>query len=434
MFNDFRWGGISVRGLIRTLLPDVWMPVAMMIITYLAAGIVGDLTYSPEYEATAVVAVYPDNKLEFADSSADRMDTASAVNGLLSGEAFLSGFEGMLVDSDKRTISSSYLESTNLLTITVVSFSAKDAVDTVRKLVAYYNDMTDYLTGDGILEIVVPPKVPLEPSNSSVLLDYRLLLALFMGFATGALPAFFYVISRTYKTAGSVRRQYRNAQFFCIPEAPRGKFGLAGRRKKMETRRQIAARKTAEELRQMLQVCGGKSILISSASKSDGNMDFAVTLAEEFSSLGRSVLLVEADFDNPVLAGKDEKEEGFPKAGILDVLGARCTLKDVCVRNAEKNILTAYAGAASKDDDIRYTYTPEDVTRVMEEATGLADIVLIDGGTWGGAGDGELWNSAADFSLVICAPGKDDFFEEDRLIEDLTNGSSRFVGIVLQGF
>ena len=87
MFNGFRWGGISVRGLIRTLLPDVWMVIAVMIIAYLAIGIVGPVAYTPEYEVNTIVAVYPDNKLSAADSSSERIDAAAAVNGMLGSSA-----------------------------------------------------------------------------------------------------------------------------------------------------------------------------------------------------------------------------------------------------------------------------------------------------------------------------------------------------------
>ena len=434
MFNDFRWGGISVRGFIRALLPDVWMVIAIMIITYLAIGVLGSLTYSPEYEASTIVAVYPDNILSPTDTSADRMDTAAAVNGVLSSKAFQSGLENLLDDSKKRTISSSYLPNTNLLTITVRSPSAKDAYDTIGILINYYNSMAEYLTGGGVLETVVRPEIPLKPANSSKLLDYRLLLTLFMGFAMGAFLSFLYLIRKTYKTAGSVERAYKDVRFFRIPKAPAGRIGFAGRRKKMTALRQSAVRKTAEELRQMIWVLSGKTILITSGAKGERNSDFACELADAFESLGKSVLLVEADFEDTGLTKTIGKDGNLPDNGILDVLGEKCSLKDVSVRKNEKNILTAYSGLRNEQEDSHYTYTPEDVKRVMAEAKNLADFVLIDVGVWGGAGDGRIWNTESDFSLAVCAPEKAEFKAEDRMIEDLSNGQSDFAGIVLNGF
>lgn len=433
MFNDFRWGGISVRGLIRTLLPDVWMSVAMMIITYLAVGAAGTLMYSPEYEVAGVVAVYPDDKMAAADSSADRMDTAATVSGVLSGEAFQSGFKELLDDSEERTISSSCLSNTNLLTIKVVSTSAKDACDTYHAFIEYYNNEAAYLTGNGILNVVVPPEIPLEPSNSSEILNYRLLLTLFMGFAVLAFLAFLYVVSKTYKTVGSVQRQYKDARFFLIPEAPAGKLGSAARRKKMQGQRTAAIRKMAEELRQLLRARDGKSVLITSSSKNEGTEEFVCALGDELASLGRTVLLIEADFENTGLSGRRKDEADLPEQGLLDALGGRCSVKDVCVRDTGKNILTAYAGVLNESGDEQYRYTPDDVKRVMEEAKNLADIVLVSSGVWGGAEDGRIWNSESDYSLAVCAPGKAGFFAEDRLITDLSKGRSEFAGIVLNG-
>ena len=184
----------------------------------------------------------------------------------------------------------------------------------------------------------------------------------------------------------------------------------------------------------MLHALGGKSILISSCAKEEGTAEFACELAEELESSGRSVLLLEADFDTAGLTKKLEKEGNLPEQGILDVLLGRCSVKDVCVRHNEKNILTAYAGLWNAHEDSQFSYTPEDAERVMEEAGSLADIVLVDSGVWGGAGDGKIWNSFSDFSLALCAPDRAEFFAEDQLIADLSNGPSDFAGMVLNGF
>jgi hypothetical protein len=106
----------------------------------------------------------------------------------------------------------------------------------------------------------------------------------------------------------------------------------------------------------------------------------------------------------------------------------------VCVRHNEKNILTAYAGLWNAHEDSQFFYTPEDEERVMDEAGSLADIVLVDSGVWGGAGDGKIWNSFSEFSLALCAPDRAEFFAEDQLIADLSNGPSDFAGMVLNGF
>ena len=184
----------------------------------------------------------------------------------------------------------------------------------------------------------------------------------------------------------------------------------------------------------MIQVLSGKTILITSGAKAERNSDFACELADAFESLGKSVLLVEADFEDTGLTKTIGKDGNLPDNGILDVLGGKCSLKDVSVRKNEKNILTAYSGLRNEQEDSHYTYTPEDVKRVMAEAKNLADFVLIDVGVWGGAGDGRIWNTESDFSLAVCAPEKAEFKTEDRMIEDLSNGQSDFAGIVLNGF
>ena len=440
MFNDFRWGGISVRGIIRTLLPDVWMVFAVMIITYLAIGLAAPLLYTPEYKAEAIVAVYPGGVHSPADSSGDRIDAAGAVSVFLRGRPFQVGLKELLDDSEERTITASEIKATNLVTITVTSTSAGDAYNTVRTLIEYYGEMADDLTGDRELEILVQPEIPLEPENTPELLNYRSILTLFMGFSMGALLAFLYLIRKTYKTAGSVQRRYKDKRFFLLSDFPARKKGFAGnkgpsgKKEKKKVLRRNTVRRTAEELRQMLQALGGKSILIASAAQGEGTADFACELADELESLGSSVLLVEADFENSGITERLGREGDIPEQGILDALGGECSVKDIIRKHPEKNILTACAGLLEGREDSRFHYTPEDVKRVMKEAKGLADIILIDSGVWGGAGDSGMWNSESDFSLAVCAPDKAGFFAVDQLVGDLSGGRSEFAGIILNGF
>lgn len=133
-------------------------------------------------------------------------------------------------------------------------------------------------------------------------------------------------------------------------------------------------RKTALELLQILRARKAKSILVTSSASDEGKTEVMKALARELEDFGKRVALVESD-------------------------------------------------GQITDDQIE-----------LKEAEESADIVLVEGPAWTGSKEDRIRKEATDTSLAVCGQDKADFYAIDRMMTDLGEDDSGFLGCVLYGF
>ena len=406
MSNELHWGGINVKSLIKAVVSDIWMVFAVMVITYLGLGIVGNMRYTPSYTSGAVVAVYPFNKMYTLEASSDALATVGAANEVFNSEMFRTGLNDRLTEPADFSLYSRQIDRTYILMLSASSSTPENAYQTLRTALDYYGEISSHLVGDNHLEILSGPDFPLSASNDSRILRRRPLLTLFMGFAMGCFLVLVYVMRKTYKTPSAIRRYYKDVRFFRVKASASGKGSRKNKKKSGGVPNQEAMRKTALELLQMLRAKNGRSILVTSAAPNEGKTEIIVSLAGEMAALGKSVIIMETD---------SEKSE------ISEQLGT-----------SDQRIKVVFANEINAQDDFRNK--SEDIEKTLEQTETLADVILVDGGIWNGSRDELIWKKAADTALAICRQDKADFYAIDQMMTDLQEDNPDFVGCVLYGF
>ncbi len=406
MSNELHWGGINIKSLCKAVLSDIWMVFAVMVITYLGLGIVGNMRYTPSYTSGAVVAVYPFNKMPTMEASSDALATVSAANEVFNSEMFRTGLRERLTDPSDSSLYTYQIDGTYILMLSASSSTPENAYQTLRTALDYYGEISSHLVGDNHLEILSGPDFPLSASNDSKILKRRPLLTLFMGFAMGCFLVLMYVMRKTYKTPSAIQRCYKNVRFFMVKASASGKHGRKNRKKSGGVPNQGAIRKTAVELMQMLRAKNGKSIFVTSAAPNEGKSEIMVSLAREMAGSGKDVIIMETDSGN---------------SEISEQLGT-----------TDQSIKVVFANEINAQDDFRYK--SEDIKKTLERAEKLADIILVDGSIWTGSRDERIWKEAADTLLAICRQDKADFYAIDQMMTDLQENNPDFLGCVLYGF
>ena len=415
MLNDFHWGGINVKGLCKAVLPDIWMAFAVMVIAYICLGYVGNMKYAPSYTSSTVVAVYPFNKMYTPDDSSGALDTVSSVNEVFNSEMFRTGIQERLTGAEDFSLSSEQIRGTNILIMSVSSSSPENAYKVLRTALEYNEEISSHLVGDSHLEILTAPDFPLSASNDSGILKNRTLLALFMGFAMACFLVLMYLMKKTYKTASAIQKYYKNIRFFRIKASDTGKQIHRNKGKSRVIPNQEAMRKTAIELIQMLRAKKAKSIFITSSASGEGKTEITVSLARELVCLGKSVIILETDPEN----NKIEESVDFER------LTADLPDESMKVIYADKN-----------DELNDFSHIADEVENKfdLELLEYISDVVLVDGHIWTGSRDERIWKEAAGTSLAICRQDKADFNAVERMMMDLQENNSEFLGCVLYGF
>ena len=432
MSNEIHWGGINVKSLCKAILPDIWMVFAAMVIAFLGLGIAGNMRYTPSYTSNAVVAVYPFNQMYTLEASSSALETVSAINEVLNSEIFRTGLDDRLAEPADYSLYSQQIYRTFILKLSVSSSSPENAYRILRAALDYYDEISSHLVGDSHLEILTEPDFPSSTYNDSKILKHRPLLTLFTGFVMAGFLVMIYAGRKTYKTASTIKRRYKKVRFFRVEASASDKHSRRNKGRSGSVPDQETMRKTALEVLQMLRAMKGRSILITSAAHNEGKTEVTVSLARELTGSGKSVLILETDSENTVISEHLDVSDILPGYTLSVLTQDGTDLESVAAAIPDRSVRVLFAHNNTHDDFA--PYMAEDVGKMLERAEKLADVILVDGCIWTGSGDDRTWRDAADTSLAVCRQDTADFYAIDRMMTDLWEKDSGFLGCVLYGF
>ncbi len=432
MSNDFHWGGINGKSLCKAVISDIWMVFAVMVITFLSLGIIDSIRKTPSYTSSAVVAVYPFNKMYTPETSSAALGTVGAVNEVLNSEMFRTGLNDRLEEPADYSLYSRQIYGTFILKLSVSSSSPENAYRILQSALDYYDEISSHLVGESRLEVLTEPDFPINAYNDSKILKYRPLLTLFMGFAMAGFLGLMYAMRKTYKSSSAIQKYYKNVRFFRVTAPVSDNHSRRNKGRSGSVSHRETMRKTALEVLQMLRSKEGRSVFVTSAARNEGTTDVIVSLAGEAGGSGKSVLVVETDPENTDISEHFGASDPLPGYTLSTLLQNGTPLQSVASAIPGQNISVICINNSIQDDFI--PCMTEDIKRILEQAEGCFDVILIDGCVWTGSGDDRIWKDAADASLAVCRQDKADFYAIDRMMGDLRESDPVCLGCVLYGF
>ncbi len=432
MSKEMHWGGINGKSLFKAVVSDIWMVFAVMVITYLGLGIAGNLRDKPAFTSSATVAVYPFNQMYTLESSSSALETVGTVNEVFNSEMFSMGLNARLAEPADYYLYSHQIDRTSILMLSVSSSSPENAYKILRAAMDYYGEISSHLVGDSYLEILSDPDFPTSPTNDSRILKHRTLLTLLMGFAAVCLLVLMYVMRKTYKSASAIQRCYKNVRFFRTLAPAPNKRSRKNKGKSGSLLNQESMRKTVMELWQMLRAKKGNSVFITSAAYDEGKTDITVSLARGLADLGKTVLILETDPDNTGITEQPDVSDDLKRYTLSEFLEDGTSTENGDGDRREQNIGVVFANSINVEDD--FHNIAADVESIFKKAETFADVILVEGCVWTGAAEEQIWKEAADTALAVCRQDKADFNAIDKMMTDLQETNSRFLGCVLYGF
>lgn len=175
---------------------------------------------------------------------------------------------------------------------------------------------------------------------------------------------------------------------------------------------------------------GHKIISITSSESGEGKTTTAIALAKRFATVGRKVLLIDADMRRPRLA----KTMGMakPETGLLAVLYGRASLADALAANDQPGL-----------DVLPIEVIPENPVEIL--SSGLVaelldaqrenyDLILIDSSPVLGIADAPLISRFADVTLLVIEANRAASGRTKTSVRRLREGGARVVGGVLSKF
>ena len=170
-----------------------------------------------------------------------------------------------------------------------------------------------------------------------------------------------------------------------------------------------------------------RSILVSSGRDGEGKSTVTANLAISFAETGQQVLVVDCDFRRSTVGDVLQAREG---PGLRDWGGAHHrALSDLVLETAFPNVSIIRSGTPG----IAPAWFPAESPRLLEEAVGLADVVIMDTGPLLVTNEAAAMIPTVDAVLLVSFAGRLSRSQATRSTELLTQLQATVAGVVLMG-
>ena len=172
-------------------------------------------------------------------------------------------------------------------------------------------------------------------------------------------------------------------------------------------------------LRTNIQFCGCsiKTILITSCYPNEGKSDVVLSLAQELGSVGKKVLLLDADIRKTVYTRMLDVEEEIK--GLSQFLSGQVKLNEIIYATSFDNMDMIFAGPAA----------PNPV--FLQELGEYYDYILIDTAPVGTVIDAAVIGNCCDGAIFLIQPGRVRYREAQKALTQLERSGCRILGAVI---
>lgn len=167
-------------------------------------------------------------------------------------------------------------------------------------------------------------------------------------------------------------------------------------------------------------------LLLTSAGEGEGKSTSALSLARNFTQLGKRVLLVEADLRNPSLRRTMNLQSNV---GLSTILSGACELEQAILPTGEDNLKVILAGPLPPNPAELLSGTR--LAQVLERASGHFDQIIIDGPPVLGITDAPILANIASGTLLVVQAGKTKVAGAQAAIKRLVAARAHMIGALL---
>ena len=182
-------------------------------------------------------------------------------------------------------------------------------------------------------------------------------------------------------------------------------------------------------LRTNIQFCGCsiKTILITSCYPNEGKSDVVLSLAQELGSVGKKVLLLDADIRKTVYTRMLDVDEEIK--GLSQFLSGQVKLNEIIYATSFDNMDVIFAGPAAPNPSGLFS---ENIFKVfLQELGEYYDYILIDTAPVGTVIDAAVIGNCCDGAIFLIQPGRVRYREAQKALTQLERSGCRILGAVI---
>ncbi len=270
--------------------------------------VIFQMTFTPMYKASATFTVTAgsESSYTYSEKTADQISLTFPY--ILKSRYFRNVLlEHMGRDSVNGTLSAATVEDSNVVTMTMESSNAEDALEFLQAAIEIYPETAHFVLGNIQFYMIEEPSLPTTPYNQ-ISQKRQIVYGGGGGLLLGLLICLILALrSKTVRSSGELY-EYTNIKCLAYLPLVKEKAGTRGSRKNILVDNARIARPYRESLQTLsmriqrdMEKNGLRTLMVTGSREGEGSTVTAVNLAISLADMGLKVLLVDADLRN---AGK----------------------------------------------------------------------------------------------------------------------------------
>ena len=433
---------VDFYSVLRDVLRSLWAIVLGAIAVGLIVNYVARTEFKSTYSTTATFVVtsrtgsnYRYNNLQAASSMAETYSNILRSN-LLKKKVC----QDLGVESFDAAMSASVIENTNLITLKVTSDSPRDTYLITRSVMKNVSDLTGYVSGNMVLQVLQEPTVPTVPDIRYTGRARSLKAMALAGLAFAACFAYLSYRKQTIRNEKDLENLLDAHSLGTLYHDGTPVRSLSALTKKKTQKRLITEltarfefveryKKLSALISAHAQKRGAKVILVTSVREHEGKSTVSANLALSLAQQSHQVLLIDGDMRRPTQNSLFLNDGEELEHTLGDLLLGKVNLTDALRYDEKRGIylLLNKRNYANSTDIV----SSENMTRLLEVVRKAFDYIIIDTPPMSLMADAEVLADRSDMSILVV---KYDLVQAPDLndaIDALRDCKAHFAGCIL---
>ena len=441
--EHMEWSGMRIdpATLFYDIIRNWWVILLGAIGAAMLTWVVVSYRYVPNYTTSATFVVSNKENSNSYNNWAATAGMAKTFQGILKSNTLNSIIcEEMGVDFIDATIGAETLGDSNLLVLSVTAHTSREAMKIIRVIIDNYTNVSYYMLGTAVMDILEQPSVPLYPDNTADALNQAKRAFILMTAALVCLFGCVSVLQDTVKVQEDVEKKLDARSLGAIPFDKKRKTikeTLTRKKSALLITNPLAGfalvesyRKLATKVDYQMKRRDAKALVVTSVAENEGKSTVAANLALALAAQSKKVLLIDGDLRRPAqFLIFNRKPNEYQELG--EYLKGKVDLKKAVSQSQIPNLYLAIGRNSYPSSTELLSH--KELKMLIEAAKSVMDYVIIDSPPIGQIGDAELLTHSAGAAMLVAKQNYMLAEDINDMLDDLRSENTKVLGVVLNG-